>query len=451
MTRPNDRPVPVVPFDGHPRPSWMRGRLVVAIERLPQAAYVWDDTDDAVVWDDTDPDRFVWDAPFIGSGYTDTWCDLVDLQIVHGEPTIDDEYRTAYARLTLHDPGDGRYRSRTADGRLEYFATGRRVAVYWLDEIDTPWWLFAGAVATWRDAFTITDTVIEAFGQSGQLGTRTPGRPWTAGANTDMPRTRATKILAALGLSGLRTTGDLGDVPLAVPEAEDVFPINAIRRAYRSDGGIVYDDADDTLTMRDRRWRSGRADQASIPTFTPSVCDLDDAVVLWESEAANIDTRTAGTVALANSADPPLTVTRQTSPYVDPSIVYTHPDPDLWQTQAAGNALGDHLAQVLGDGRMALELGRVYMHDARFDYWHQVLERRVGDLIRFEHQTTWTDPDRVELYDVNLVLTTIRHQITAETWIVEVGTSPAVSYTAVELWDRTSLVWDDPSPLAVWR
>jgi hypothetical protein len=451
MTRLDDQPVPAVVLEDHVgRPRWWagHGQLVVALERLPQAAYVWDDVDPDVVWDDADPQR-VWDAPFIGSGFTDVYCDLVSLDIVNGEPDGFDNYRAPYLTMVLRDPGDGRYRSRTVDGRLLYWSVGRRVAVWWHDEHGVDWWRFSGRIAVWRDPMLTSDVTIEAYGGLAELS-RPMGREWTAGAAGNYPSQRVPAILAAAGYTGPVRT-DLGDVTLSVPAPADVLPIDALRRAVRSDGGIAYSDADDTLITRDRRWRGGRPDQTRFTTFTDNVCDLGpSAVVLWDVTAADLDLRLAGTLRFGNDAVPPLTASA-TNPGIDPAVIFTHPDPDLWQTQGQGNELAAYSASNRADARLALGNAAVYLHDVRFDYWHQALELRIGDLARFQHTDTFTDPPRTDVYDVNLVVTTIRDHVTADGWTVELTTSPAVTYTLVELWDLTRLMWDDPSPLAVWR
>jgi len=161
--------------------------------------------------------------------------------------------------------------------------------------------------------------------------------------------------------------------------------------------------------------------------------------------------RLAGTVRLQNAADPPLVAVAAGNAYVDPSIVFTHNTDDLWQSQADGDAVAAHEADMRSDARMGLGNVDVHLHDARFDYWSQVLDRRLGDRVRWQHQDRFVDPDRVELYDLTMITTTIRHRITADTWTVQLATAPAVDYTAVELWDITALTWDDPDPLAVWR
>lgn len=431
------------------------GRLVVALQLLPVAAYVWDDLDPDVTWDDTTPQR-VWDAPFVGAGYTDAWCDLVRLELAMGMPDVNDSYRAGYCRLELRDPGDGRYRARTPDGRLAYFAPGRRVAIYWLDETDTAWWLFHGAVATWRDPLLTPTVMIEAYDVTATLA-QTPGAEWTVGTTGDTAAQRVGAILAASPVPAWPHRFDTpGLVDLSVPAAENRPPIDAMRQAARSDGGVIFADADDTLVLRDRFWRDGRTDQDAVPVLTDNVCNLAGSVVVWEPEAADVDERLAGRVVLTNDATPPLVAAATGVPYGGPAlpstIVWTPPEPDLWRTQAQGDALAQHIANERVDARMALEAAQVLLHDRRFDYWHQILQLRLGDLVRFQHVDSWTGPPPTsDLYDLTMVLTTLVHNVTPDTWQVTVGTSPAVDYTSVELWDWTLLTWDDPNPLAVWR
>ncbi len=448
MGRVTDRPVPAVTLEDHPgRPGWWagHGQLVVALERLPTAAYVWDDANPDVTWDDSTPER-VWDAPFIAAGFTDAFCDLVSMELVTGEPDGHDFYRTPYARLVLRDPGDGRYRARTADGRLIYWGPGRRVCIWWHDEAGADWWLFSGRIASWRDAFLTPDVTVEAYASIGNLAAPL-GRDWTAGTAGDLLWQRVTKILAANPSYTDPVRSDLGDNRLTVPAASDVGPLDELRRAAWSDGGIVHADVDDTLVVRDRRWRGGRPDQTTVPTISDNVCDAD--VVGWDMVAADLDVYLAGRVLLTNQAG---LAAGKSNPDVDPSIVYTRPDVDLWTTQAEGDALVAQVAAARADARLAIGNVDVHLHDTRFDYWHQVLDRRIGDWVRFLHEDRWIAPgDDFELYDVTLVVTTIRHHWTRDTWTVQLGTTPAVAFATVELWDKTAWTWDDPNLLAVWR
>jgi hypothetical protein len=446
VTRVDDQAPPAVTLDTHVLPGWWtgHGQCVVALERLPQAAYVWDDDDPDVTWDDLTPER-VWDAPFVGSGFTDVWCDLVSLEMVTGEPDDQDNFRTPYCRLVLRDPGDGRYLARTADGRLRYWSVGRRLCVWWHDEDGADWWQFAGRIATWKDPLITAEVTIEAYATIGQLASPL-GRDWTVGTAGDFPQTRAAKILAVQpSYAGPVRAVAVGDVQLTVPAPSDVAQLDALRRVARSDGGIVFADSDDTVVLRDRRWRGGRPDQTTVPVLSTNVCDTGpDGIVAWDVTAADLDVRLAGRVRLTNAAG---LVATATNPDIDPSVTFTHPDGDLWTTQVEGDVLAAEVARWRADARLAIGTADVHLHDIRFDYWHQALDRRIGDWVRF------VDADRYsgDLYDVTLVLTTIRHTITPDAWTVQFATTPAIAYTAVELWDSTVFAWDDPSPLAVWR
>lgn len=444
MTRVTDRPIPAVIIPDPDRPAWMSGQLVVALERLPQSAYVWDDDDPAVVWD-ADGDPYVWDAPDIAAGLTDVWCDLIGLTISHGQPDPNDQYRTSSALLELRDPGDGRYRTRTVDGRLIYYATGRRLSVYWADPDGQRWWLFNGRISAWRERLDGT-IGIDAYSLD-SLG-RSDGAAWTAGTDGQHLPERVASILAARA-PDIVCRCDAGDVTLSVPAAQDRPPLDAIREAAWSDGGIVYSDADDTLVVRDRRWRSGRTDQADgVPILTDNVCAHGpDAVVVWSPETADDGLRQAGRVRLENMAQPSLVAVADAPPnrFVPTTVVFTHSGRDLWRTQAEGNALAAFTVDERSTARVALGTADVYLHDRRFDYWSLILLRRLGDRIRFQHD------DPFGFWDVMTVLTTLVHTITPDSWVVNVGTSPAVGYTALQLWDSTLLVWDDSDPDAVWR
>lgn len=447
MARVDDRARPTITLEDHDGPPWLEGhgQLVVALEPLPQYPFTWDDPDPDAVWDQADSFGYVWDPPMVVTAFADVWCDLVSLDLVTGEPDGNDQFRTPYARLTVRDPGDGRYRARTVDGRLLWWAPGRRLAVWWHDEDGADWWLFAGRIATWRDNLQNPDVTIEAYASLGNLAAPL-GREWTAGSDGDLPDQRVQAILAVPPAYADPVRAEPGDNTLSVPVPSDTAPLDEIRRAVWSDGGIVFADCDDTVVVRDRRWRGGRADQTTVPTFTDNVCEAGaDAVVGWDVTAADLDVRLAGRVQITNDAG--LTATA-TNPDVDPSIVFTRPTSDLWRTQAEGDTLVAWMAANRADARLAIGNVDVHLHDRRFDYWHQALDRRIGDWLRFVHVDPWST---APAYDVTLSLTTIRHQITADTWTVQLATTPAVAYTAVELWDWTLLAWDDPDPLAVWR
>ena len=448
--RAGDAPVAAVAAHAE-RPSWQLWRLVIALERLPQAAYVWDDSDPGVVWDAAG-DPFVWDAPFVGSGFTDVFCDYAGLELVTGEPDEHELYRTGECTLTLVDPGDGRYRKRTPDGRLVYWSLDRELQVYVIDDAGTPWWLFRGRIARWHETHDGTGMVeITAYAGSAELAQQL-GDHWTAGSTGQYPSQRASSILTAAGYTR-GAIADVGDLQLLVAPADSHSPWEALQQAYWSDGGVVYSDADDQLRLRDRRWRNGRTDQPGLVILTDNVCDVSGAVVVWDFESSDDDDWLAGRVILTNIADPPLIadVSAPSSAQLTAAVRYTHAGPDLGSTQPDGTALAAFVLAARSQPRLAIAHAAVYLHDIRNPgYWPTVLNMRLGDKVRWWHEDRWDDGS-YSLLDLGVVIQTIRHRISPEAWIVELETSPAVDYTPVELWDQTRFVWDDADPLAAWR
>jgi hypothetical protein len=78
------------------------------------------------------------------------------------------------------------------------------------------------------------------------------------------------------------------------------------------------------------------------------------------------------------------------------------------------------------------------------------LDRRIGDHVRYQHVDVWTDGTE-SLIDAELIVATIRHDITPETWIVALETTPSIATAVPQLWDLTVFAWDDPDPANVWR
>lgn len=442
--RATDAAVPVIPPHAippsQPSAAWP-AKPIVGLEYLPEAD-TWDDDDPAVVWDELEA-AYVWDDPATASGFSDAWCDTTGLEIMHGEPDEHDLYPPSSCTLTLYDP-TGKYRRRTVDGRLTYYAAGRRLVV--LAELDAAtWWLFSGAVATWHERGDMIEIV--AYACTASLA-QDPGREWTAGAAGDKLPARVTAVLTAADAATWRRRVDTGLATFVVPPADRVAPLEVLQRAAWSDGGLVYADADDTLLARDRTWRDGRADNPEPPLeLTDNVCDA-GAVVVAEAELADDDEWLAAKVVLSTEAGLVATAANPAE-LIDPRLIYTHPDTDIWAAQAEGDALAAHIADVRGEQRPALGLARVYLHDPRFDYWRQMIDARLGDRVVWQHEERAAG--ELALYRVPLVLATIRHLLTAETWIVELETTPAVGYIAVEAWDVTAYTYDDPAPAAVWR
>lgn len=438
-------PVHVIPPD-QPSAKWPAAP-VIGLEWVPQST--WNSPDPASVWDNPAP--LVWDDPASLVGMTDVWCDTAGLEVVHGEPDEVDLYPPSRATLTLYDP-TGRYRRRTVDGQLVYYAPGRRLSCLCRFDAGDLWWLFNGRVAEWHE---LGDDLVEvvAYAAPSNLA-QDPGRDWTAGVAGDTIRPRVNAIVAASGVVGVTVRADVGTATLSVPAADRVTPWDALQRATWSDAGVVYSDADDTLVARDRAWRTGRADTPTPPlVVTDNVCIAGNTVV-WDLAAANVDDWLAGRVVLSNDADPALIATASNpAETVDPNLVFTHPDRDLWRTQAEGNSVAAAIANDRGTARQAIALARVLLHDPRRQTvadWRPVIDLRLGDRIGWQHETDNVD-GTVSLVDVDVIASTVRHLITPETWTVEIESTPAVGYRVVHEWDSTTLTWDTADLTGVWR
>lgn len=493
-------PHPLPP--GAPLARWP-GHLVIGLERLPQAAYVWDDDDDAVVWDDgvnvpgvipswtnlpagfAGPygsrlwaadvnhtyrwdapgtwndvgvgylsqveSRYVYDAPFVGSGFTDAVCDFQALTIESGEPDELGLYPPGQLTLSLANP-TGEYTQRTVDGRLVYYAPGRRVAVGWVDQASVWWWLFGGRVTDWIENADGT-VAVEAFTGFAELAGE-PGAPWTPGTAGQLPGIRMEAILAAFGYVDARRL-DLGDVALLAPVTTRA-PLEELQTVALSDGGVVFCDADGTVVYRNRGWRSGRSDQTTVPALSDNVCTAD--AVVWDLELANADDGLATDVVLTNAATPtPVTVRSSVSQsdasawwYQGPRYRLTHPDPDLWSTTGDGQALADFLLSVRSSPNVAIGAFSLYVNDPKQNLWALATNRRIGDRLRFVRDQVEPGGD-VATLDVQLVLASIRHEITPDGWLATFTTSRSVAYLEPELWDITAFVYDQTDERNTWR
>ncbi len=439
--RADDLPVPAlapheVPPDA-PIAGW-EARLRIAIERLPEAAYVWDDADPDVTWDDTTPER-VWDAPFIGGGFTDAVCDFQALTIEQGNPDELGLFAAGHLMLNLNNRG-GAWSQYTSDGRLVYFAPGRRVQV-WANLDGEEWWLFAGRVDTWTQNADDSVTIEASDGFSllaQEIGTYMPG---DGGQHT---LARIAAIAAHVDFPD-RIVGDPGDVALTA-QATQRSPLEEIQVAALSDGGIVAIDADGSLTYRDRLWPTGRDDQTTLDVFSDNVCTV--PAIVWEPQLVSADEALATWVHLVNVAGLQTTAT-DTSETLGLRYNLTHPEPDQWTTQGEGDALAAVLLAQRKTPKVAIGSFQLHLLDPHQDLWRPAIDRRLGDRVRFIHEFEAVDGQGT--LDVMAIVSTISHEITPELWVTTLGTTRTVDYTAVEEWDFTRFVWDDSDPLAVWR
>lgn len=442
MTRSGDLAIPtVVPHPlppGAPVADW-RAQLRIAIDILPQSAYTWDDTDLDVTWDDTTPQR-IWDAPLIGGGLSDVICDFQALTISAGH--VDDLGLFAAGSIVLNlDNRSGAYSQYAADGRLVYFAPGRSVYVFArLDGVN--WWLFSGLVTAWVENSddTVTVEAVDGFNWLARpIGEFTPG----AAGNAPLTRVRA---LATAADFPWRVIGDAGNVTLTA-QLTDRSPLEEMQVVALSDGGLVHCDADGSLIYRDRLWTSGRLDQTRIDVFSDNVCAVPN--IVWEPQMVSADDGLANWIRLANVAGITVTAT-DTTPTLGIRYSLTHSEPDQWTDAGEGQALANTLLQQ--KKTPTLRVGGFQMHllDPNQDLWLEALDRRLGDKIEWIHDFHAADGSTGTV-DVFVIVTTIDHEITPETWITTIGTSRAFSYVALEYWDKTRFLWDSTSPSAVWR
>lgn len=439
--RVDDLPAPVADWTPHPGGTDVARRLLVALERLPQAAYVWDDADDdAVVWDAPD-DAYVWDAPFIDQGFTDAVCDFQSVVIEAGAPDDLGIFQSAHALIALANP-TGEYSEYTADGRLVYWSPGRRVQI--LGAVDGElWWLFAGRVTRW-DLQANGDVVVEAFDGFSLLNQEVGGE-WIPGVAGESPAQRITRIAAARGYPD-RLRLDAGDVTLAAPPTTRT-PLVEIETVALSDGGAVVVDADGTLLYRDRTWPRGRPDQVTVRVFSDNVCAA--PVIVWDLVLTANDDALATVVRLVNTAGD-VAESRLPGGLFGLDYVLAHPDPDLWQSATDGRQLAGVLLAQRSTPSVGVESFTLHLGDPQQDLWRPGIDLRLGDRIRFVHEFPAAGGGTATL-DVYLVVTTITHEINPDEWVMTVGTTRTVDHTPVEQWDRTRYVWDDPDPGAVWR
>jgi hypothetical protein len=221
----------------------------------------------------------------------------------------------------------------------------------------------------------------------------------------------------------------------------DRSPLEEMQVVALSDGGLLYVDADGALIYRDRLWPRGRADQAGVDVFSDNVCSA--PAIVWDLELASEDEHLVTSARLENVAGTVVTAVTDDPLWVDRPFPYTHPDPDQWTTAAEGQAVANAILDLYDDPKVGIRRFELHLLDPHQDLWRTGIDRRLGDRIRFFH-------DYVAVggvpgtFDVTLIVSTITHEITPESWVVGIGTGPAVDATPVQRWDRTAWTWDDP-------
>jgi hypothetical protein len=411
-------------------------QLYVAVERTT-ATYAWDDF--TSTWDDP---ALLWDAPG-ASDYIDAVCTMHGLSIDVGAPDGTGQFTAGEAAMTL-DNRDGAWSSYDPQGRLTDWQIGRRLLV-WAELEGEPWWLFAGTITAWRELPTgmVEVEAADAFSRLAEGIGR-----WDPGTFGQHPGDRLEAICDLIGYDEPRRF-DLGDVTLH-GVSTDRTPLEEMQQVALSDGGVLGVDADGTLLYRDRTWGSGRDDQVTVPVLSANVCAVD--AVLWDLELVTDDRALVNRAVLSNVAEPELTVQADNFDSQLRYGVHTVPGSraeDQWTTTGEGQALAEFLVRRDGDAVLRIGSALLYLHDPRQDLWRLGVDRRLGDLVRLLHDQPAAGGGTWRL-DLLLVLETIRHDITPDTWTVELATTRAVSSRVTERWDESAYRWDDTDPANTW-
>lgn len=429
-----DQPTPAVTG---PRPvSPWPAALYVAIERLPTAAYTWDDDDARVVWDAA-TGAYVWDDPALTTAMLDATCAVHGVEIDYPAPDDLGRFPSASATITLANP-TGAWSQYDTSGRLVYFAPGRNVQL-WARIAGADWWLFSGEVARWdeRTDGTVEVEAVDAFTNLNQgVG------EWDPGSFGQKPGARLAAICTQVAYPG-PTRFATGDVTLHSWRTT-ATPLEEMQAVALSDGGILGVDADATLVYLDRSWPVGRADQTTVPVLTDNICS--GPVVVWDLTLAT-DDELANVVTLTN-------VEKVTATAQDPASMTLYRrrtlehDTDQWVTQAEGNTLAAALLARQRSASLRVDGFTLHLHDPTRNLWQTGIDLRRGDLVRLIRSQTAVDGP--ELVDVNLIVWGIHHAITPSAWTVEAATTRAVSSNAWWRWDQAGITWDDPTDPPVW-
>jgi hypothetical protein len=414
--------------------------LHIGIARQPVAAVVWDDGtatwDGAgLTWDDVD------DWPY---QRMDLFCRFHGLTVSAGNPDAEGIFESAHVEMTL-DNRDGALSLYDETGRLIDWQPGSPLDV-WAVYGGESFWLFSGRITAWREQSDGTLDV-EAFDAFSEL--QAFRGEWTPGVVGQTPAGRLTSICTAAGFTGRRRF-DTGDVTL-LTEAVDVAALEEMFRTARSDGGVVFCDADGTLVYRGRNWLAGRPDQPSVPELTDNYCD-GGAAVVWDAATTTADDDIVNWLTAGNIAEPTVVVEKRN----DDSILYhgvqTWPSDrsdDLWSDAAQGEALADWIVNHRALHRFRVEEASLYLHDPRFALWPVGLDLRIGDLVDWTHEQAATGGP--QLIDIRVIVVGVVHDITPDSWVVELATSPAVDHRTIGAWDRTPWMWDDVDTANVWN
>lgn len=305
-------------------------------------------------------------------------------------------------------------------------------------------WLFSGRVAGWERGADGAVTVT-AYDGLAELAQDMP-RDWIVGTAGQTPLARIGSIAFAAGYAD-PIGGDDGRTTLAAPTSTN-SALEEIQVSALSDGGLFYGDVDGELVYRDRWWRQGRADQPKVWQVSDNVCDA--GVIGWDVEAAADDAGLATFVELVNAAGL-RAIARADSYWTNARYRLTHPDPDLWQTQAQGDELAAYLISQQSVPAMSVGAFTLYLSDPNQpDLWEFATTTRRGDVVNVVHDYLDTSGLDARL-DLFAIVTAVDHNILPDGWTTTVRLSRSIDAVPLERWDVTGFTWDQPDRRNLWR
>lgn len=372
------------------------------------------------------------------AGFVDATCETNGIDVETGNP--DDHLNFSAGRAVIQlDNTSGVWSQYTVNGTQAQHGPGYELAL-WARYRDTgeEWWIFRGKISRWDE---MGDTVVvEAFDSFSDLAL--PIGHYTPGTNGQNPGPRMEAIVTAAGKTAIARRFVTGTVTLTAQET-DAAPLEEMQTVASSDGEALFVDADGTLVSLARNWRIGRTDQTVFPVASDNVCTA--PVIVWDALLSTNDDGLAQTVIFENVAK--LRAIAPAGASVINGLAYSESD-HQWTTQTEGDNLAAVVQGQQSDARMKVEEFDLHLFDPAQPTLFHAVEWRLLDVLRFLHdQRAIGGYNRL---DVNALVSTISHSITPDSWLMTVGTSRAMSSTAVLVWNPAGdpYVWDTAG--AVW-